>query len=185
MVVRRWRATALVMALLSLAVVGVSATRAEACSLAGPALTVPGTAEAGGTLEISGIRFFTLDGDLGADCSGDFRLVALTDVEVTVVFERVSGASTILLPAPVAGPAGGSAELYDGDRFTIGPLEVAVPADATSATISADQASPVTAVVTGADPATTTTLAPPAVDRPAPDPPAPAAPLPGQPDFTG
>lgn len=180
------------MAVLSLAVVGVSASRAEACSLAGPALTVPGTVEAGGTLEISGIRFFTLEGDLGADCGGDFRLVALTDVEVRVVFTRISGSSTVQVPAPVSGPAAGSTELIDGDRFTIGPLEVPVPDDATSATVSSEQAYAVTVRITGADPSTTTTLATPSVDTPAPGPaapgpaaPDPAAPVPGAPDYTG
>jgi hypothetical protein len=175
------------MAALSFALVGVSASRAEACSLAGPALTVPGTAEAGGTLEISGIGFFTLEGDLGADCSGDFRLVALTDVEVRVEFARLSGSSTVRLAAPVSGPAGGSPDLIDGDRFTIGPLEVPVPDDATSATVSSEQANAVTVTITGADPSTTTTLATPSVDTPAPGPeaPDPAAPVPGAPRYTG
>lgn len=181
MAVRRWKAMAAVMATASLTLVGVAGSRAEACSLAGPAFTVPDSVEAGSTLEISGTRFFTITGNLGADCGGDFRLVALTDVEVTVVFTRVSGESTVRVPASVSGPAEGSTELYDGDRFTIGPLEVAVPDDATSAEISAEQAYPSTVVVTGAE-LPTTTVVPPAIDAPTP---APAAPVPGEPDFTG
>lgn len=110
--------------------VGTPSAPASACSLVGPRLEVPASVAAGGTLSITGRGFFDVVGDLGADCGGDHEFVAKTGVVVTVRFETLGDPVIVSLPAPV--------DDADGE-FTIGPLDVPVPADARSAAVSTSE----------------------------------------------
>lgn len=155
-------------------VAGAGPSPAGACSLVGPVLEVPDTVDAGGTLVISGVGMASIEGEIGADCGGDWSYVSLGSVEITVTFTTASGPRTVAIQADVA----------DGDDyedFTVGPLEVDVPADATSATVTSSPSPSweYSVLVLGAPTTTTTTSPAPPVAPP------PAAPRDAQPDYTG
>jgi hypothetical protein len=154
---------------------GAGLVPAGACSLAGPMLEVPDTVDAGGTLVISGVGMASIEGDVGADCGGGWSYVSLGSVEIVVTFTTASGPKTVTIEAEVA-------DGEDYEDFTIGPLEIDVPEDATGATItSAGVGAGEYSVVVLGGPTTTTTTAPAPPVAPAP----PAAPREAQPDYTG
>jgi hypothetical protein len=157
-----------------------SGAPAGACSFAGPSLSTPEQVEAGGTLVVAGQGFFDIVGEVGADCGGDYELIAQEGLVVTVRFDTPTGPMVVSLDAPVTAGVEGDAE-----RFTIGPLEVPVPADATAASVAITGfVEPVSVVVVGGP--TTTTTVPPTSAPPAPAPaPAPADPVDSRPRFTG
>lgn len=171
----RRMAMVLVGALVVLSAATFGAEPSGACSFAGAMLSVPEEVDAGGTLVVAGQGFFDIEGEVGGDCSGDYELVAKSGVEVTVSFATASGPVSETRPAPVTAGVEGDAE-----RFTIGPLEFAVPADATAATVRTSTG--IEESVAVASDATTTTTdapAPPVTSAP------PADPVPAQPRFTG
>lgn len=175
------RATAMARAAAAVLVIGVLAWvpsgPASACSFAGPALSTPAEVDAGGSLVVAGTGFFRIEGELGADCGGDYELVPLDDVTVTVTFTTPDGAVTESQPAPVT-----PGEEGDAERFTIGPLAFEVPVDATAASVASSAGSaPVEVAVLGGPTTTvTTTTAPPPVVTPTP-----ADPIRTDPRFTG
>ncbi len=167
---------AAVAALMAGALAWAPGTPAGACSLIGPALWAPAEVDAGGTLVVTGSWFYRIEGEVGADCGGDWEQLPLEDVTVTVVYQTPDGTVAEVQPAPVTPGDEGATE-----RYTIGPLSFEVPVNATSATVtsSADTV-PVEVVVLGAP----TTTVPPTTAPPATTPP-PAAPVPAAPRFTG
>lgn len=170
---------AMVLALVGLQVLAPGPLPAGACSFAGAQLTVDEDVEAGGTLAIAGRGFFDIDGEVGADCSGDYQFVALEGITVTVTFTTPDGPETVVLDAPVTAGVEGDAE-----RFTIGPFEVDVPADATAATVETSNGVLVEVTVTGGTPPTTAPPATTAPPTPAPAP-KPADPVDGTAGYTG
>lgn len=148
---------------------------AGACTLAGSMLTLPESVAAGGTLTISGQGFFDIDGEVGADCGGDYQLVPREGVVITVTFQTPSGPKVVELDAPVTAGDEGAAE-----RFTVGPFEVDVPGDATAATVRSGGAWRTYDVAVTGGPTTTTTT----TNAPPSEPPA-ADPLDGTPGYTG
>lgn len=152
-------------------------TPAGACSFAGPMLEVPDQVAAGGTLLVAGRGFFDIEGEVGADCGGDYEFIAQEGLVLTVRFETTSGPEVVELDAPVTAGVEGDAE-----RFTVGPFEVLVPGDATAATVTiTGYAEPIVVAVTGG-PTTTTAPSVPPTTVPAP---APADPVDARPTFTG
>ena len=87
----------------------------------------------------------------------------------------MAGMPSADVPAPVTSPAPG---VTDVDQFTIGPLEVPIPSDATSAVVTATETPAITVAITTPEPPSTT-------DPASADPPAPATPVEASPDFTG
>lgn len=168
-------AVAAAVAVGGLHVVGAGLAPAGACSLVGPTLEVPDTVDAGGTLVISGVGMASIEGEIGADCGGDWTYVSLGSVEITVTFTTASGPRTVTLQADVA-------DGEDYEDFTVGPLEVEVPGDATGATVTTPGlgAGEYSVLVLGG-PTTTTTTAPPRPIAPAP----PAVPRDADPAYTG
>ena len=168
-------AVAAAVALGGLQVAGSGLVPAGACSLVGPMLEVPDSVDAGGTLVVSGVGMASTEGEIGADCGGDWTYVSLGSVEITVTFATTSGPKAVTVEAEVA-------DSEDYEDFTIGPLEIDVPADATSATVTSPDvfSGEYSVLVLGAPTTTTTSLptAPPVA-------PPPAAPSDAQPDYTG
>jgi hypothetical protein len=150
-------------------------TPASACSFAGPSITAPPEVDAGGALVVSGTGFFRIEGEVGADCGGDYEVLPLDDVTVTVTWTTADGAEAETRPAPVTPGQEGAAE-----RYTIGPLEFPVPVDATAGTITSSAGAGAEVAVLGG----TTTTVPTTTTPPAATPP-PAAPVPAAPRFTG
>ncbi|MFN8017557.1 MAG: hypothetical protein U0P45_05485 [Acidimicrobiales bacterium] len=101
-----------------------SAGPASACSFSAPTLDAPREAQAGGTLRVAGTNYFRIEGDVGSMCDGDYRTVPLDGVQVQVTFATLSGNRSLTVPAAVHAD------------FTIGPIPIPVPVDATEAAVT-------------------------------------------------
>lgn len=155
----------------------VPAGPAAACSFAAPTLEVPREVQAGGTLRVTGENYFRIEGDVDGMCGGDYRQVPLDGVAVDVTFATSSGNRALHVPAAVHAD------------FTIGPIPIPVPADATEALVEVDDPrsfAPHRALVIVLGGSPTTTAAPPttaggpgAGDAPA------ATPVSGAAGYTG
>ena len=81
--------------------VTVGADPVSACSLPSPTVTVDAPAPgAPRVLTVQGDNFFEVEGQVGADCSGDWQRIALDDVVVTVTFATPTGPVVVTIQWP-------------------------------------------------------------------------------------
>lgn len=135
--------------LVSAAVIGLTPSAASACSFVPPTLglighypdgtpfRVPGLM-AGAPMTITGMGFFTVDGELLPDCSGDYDFVSQPPVTLVIDYTTLSGPRSTAVVAEVSDARIPREDADDAlaDQFHIS-VDVPIPADATSVVVHA------------------------------------------------
>lgn len=171
------------------ATIALTPSPASACSFTPPTLGLQGYAlsgegirgpglVAGARMSIGGIGYFTIDGEVFPNCSGDYDFVPRPPVTVVVEFQTLSGPRSTTVIAEVSKARIPREEADDAlpDQFHI-EVDILIPGDATSVRVQADSLR-VEQEITGAV-ATTVPIAPGGSAA------AGAAPVDGSPTFTG
>ena len=176
---------AALLAVTTIVVIGLTGGSAGACSLIAHTLSATQPPEVGAPITVNGSGFFTVEGDLAADCTGA-TFTADEGVLIVATYTTPDGQVTETKAATV----------LDGDSYELEPLVFTPPAGATSVTFTATSANDPTYSVTPfelplAEPLTNeppTTVPPTTVvvaEPPAVPTAAPADPVRGAADFTG